>query len=95
MAQIEEDEQLSFWESISAAAGKVRDSIVPDTLRYRIKNATKKLISYGGTGLQYAGKAAWVVSTAALVLVLPLAMEVDREQALIDMEQEAMRVFLQ
>eukprot|EP00700_Malawimonas_jakobiformis_P001321 EC721066.1.p1 GENE.EC721066.1~~EC721066.1.p1 ORF type:complete len:122 (+),score=14.02 EC721066.1:41-406(+) len=91
MSIVEEDERLSLWETISSTAGKIRDTIIPDSVRYRVKNATKKIISYGGTGVQYAGKAAWVLSTAALVLVLPLAMEVDREQALVDMEQEAMR----
>lgn len=42
-------------------------------------------------GLSF-GKALWTASTTLLVLVLPLVIEMDREQQLIDMEKEQMGV---
>lgn len=94
MGQFEEDEgeEVSLWGKIKSGATAVADTLAPDSLRRRVKSASSTVISYSGTAIQYAGKAAWVLSTAALVLVLPLAMEVDREQALIEMEQEALKV---
>jgi import receptor subunit TOM22 len=38
------------------------------------------------------GKAAWLASTTVLVLLLPLVIEMDREQQLVDMEKEQMNV---
>jgi len=38
------------------------------------------------------GKAAWLASTTFLVLLLPLVIEMDREQQLVDMEKEQMSV---
>lgn len=38
------------------------------------------------------GKALWLASTTVLVLVLPLVIEMDREQQLVDMEKEQMGV---
>jgi import receptor subunit TOM22 len=38
------------------------------------------------------GKAAWLASTTLLVLLVPLVIEMDREQQLIDMEKEQMSV---
>mgnify|MGYP003890440019 CR=1 FL=1 len=90
-AEEEESEKTSWWAAVSGSAASVRDTILPASLRRRISNAASKVKSYTGTGLVYAGKTAWVLSTAALVLVIPLAMEVDREQALVEMEQQAFR----
>ena len=38
------------------------------------------------------GKAAWLASTTLLVLLVPLVIEMDREQQLVDMEKEQMSV---
>ena len=38
------------------------------------------------------GKAAWIVSTTFLVLVVPLIIETDREQQLVELEQQQMGV---
>jgi import receptor subunit TOM22 len=40
------------------------------------------------TGARFAGKAAWILATTALVMALPLILEVDREQHAIEMEQQ-------
>lgn len=41
------------------------------------------------------GKAAWIAATTFLVLVVPLIVELDREQTLIDMEKGQMDVLTQ
>jgi len=38
------------------------------------------------------GKAAWIMSTTFLVLVVPLIIETDREQQLVELEQQQMGV---
>ncbi len=38
------------------------------------------------------GKAAWLAATTFLVLFVPLIIEMDREQQLLDMEKEQMSV---
>lgn len=38
------------------------------------------------------GKAAWLASTTFLVLFVPLIIEMDREQGLVEMEKEQMSV---
>jgi import receptor subunit TOM22 len=38
------------------------------------------------------GKALWLATTTMLVLVLPLVIEMDREQQMVDMEKEQMGV---
>lgn len=38
------------------------------------------------------GKAMWLASTTLLVLLVPLVIEMDREQQLLDMEKEQMSV---
>jgi hypothetical protein len=88
----EEDTKVGVWDNVSGAASALTGALFPSSLRRKLKSVSKKVVDYSGTGIVYVGKAAWVVTTAALVLLLPLAMEVDREQALVEMEQEAMRV---
>lgn len=41
------------------------------------------------------GKAAWIAATTFLVLVVPLIVELDREQTLVDMEKGQMDVLTQ
>jgi len=55
-------------------------------------NTSEKAV-YGGKRLLFSfGKALWLASTTVLVLVLPLVIEMDREQQLVDMEKEQMGV---
>ena len=37
-------------------------------------------------------KAAWIASTTVLILLVPLIIEMDREQQIVDMEKEQMSV---
>ncbi len=52
-----------------------------------------EVATYAGKRLALSfGKALWLATTTTLVLVLPLVIEMDREQQLVDMEKEQMGV---
>ena len=54
---------------------------------------TGEIIAYSAKRLALSfGKALWLASTTVLVLVLPLVIEMDREQQLVDMEKDQMGV---
>ena len=46
----------------------------------------------GGRLLWSTGKAAWIAGTTVLVLIVPLIIEMDREQQMMDMESQQMNV---
>jgi import receptor subunit TOM22 len=55
--------------------------------------STGEIATYSGKRLAVSfGKALWYASTTVLVLILPLVIEMDREQQLLDMEKEQMGV---
>lgn len=87
----EDEETISVWENLTSTAASVRDAVLPKSLRRKLRTAASKTASLAATGLSWIGNGAWVAATATLVLVLPLALEVDREQQLIEMEEQ-MRV---
>eukprot|EP00941_MAST-03F_sp_MAST-3F-sp1_P000602 g602.t1 len=52
---------------------------------------TVKKIAYTGKSLsEKGGKIAWVVGTSLIVMVLPLVLEVSREQAFVEQQQQMM-----
>lgn len=52
-----------------------------------------EIATYSAKRLAHSfGKALWYASTTMIVLVLPLVIEMDREQQLLDMEKEQMGV---
>ncbi|KAI7877930.1 mitochondrial import translocase, subunit Tom22 [Lichtheimia hyalospora FSU 10163] len=65
--------------------------IIPLKHRNRIAASASTLTSWGKTGATFVGKSAWVVTTSMLLLVLPLALEIEKEQALLAYEKEAMQ----
>merc|ERR1711934_72479 len=69
-------------EIISAGAGT---SSKKTSAKKRLVRTAKKLFAS-------TGKAAWIVSTTFLVLVVPLIIETDREQQLVELEQQQMGV---
>ena len=55
--------------------------------------STAEIATYSFKRLSLSfGKALWLASTTVLVLVLPLVIEMDREQQLVDLEKEQMGV---
>ncbi|KAI9279762.1 mitochondrial outer membrane translocase complex, subunit Tom22 [Sporodiniella umbellata] len=81
-----DDEDESFLDRISA----LKD-IVPLKTRNRVSSSVATLTSWGKTGATFVGKGAWVITTSMFLLVLPLALEIEKEQALVAYEKEAMQ----
>ncbi|KAG2231632.1 hypothetical protein INT48_006388 [Thamnidium elegans] len=72
-----DDEDESLLDRIAA----LKD-IIPLKHRNRVSNSVSTLTSWGKTGATFVGKSAWVITTSMFLLVLPLALEIEKEQAL-------------
>ncbi|ORY92026.1 mitochondrial outer membrane translocase complex, subunit Tom22 [Syncephalastrum racemosum] len=81
-----DDEDESLLERIAA----LKD-IIPLKHRNRLSSGFSSVTSWGKTGVTFVGKSAWVLTTSMLLLVLPLALEIEKEQALVAYEKEAMQ----
>lgn len=81
-----DDEDESLLDRIAA----LKD-IIPLKHRNRVSNSVSTLTSWGKTGATFVGKSAWVITTSMFLLVLPLALEIEKEQALVAYEKEAMQ----
>ncbi|KAI7888147.1 mitochondrial outer membrane translocase complex, subunit Tom22 [Mucor mucedo] len=81
-----DDEDESLLDRIAA----LKD-IIPLKHRNRMSNSVSTLSSWGKTGATFVGKSAWVITTSMFLLVLPLALEIEKEQALVAYEKEAMQ----
>ncbi|QDZ22961.1 hypothetical protein HOP50_09g55040 [Chloropicon primus] len=55
-------------------------------------SAKRRLLKTAKKLFASTGKAAWIMSTTFLVLVVPLIIETDREQQLVELEQQQMGV---
>ncbi|SAM08023.1 hypothetical protein [Absidia glauca] len=82
----DDDEDESVLDRLAA----LKD-IIPLKTRNRISSSVNSVTSWGKTGATFVGKSAWVLTTSMLLLVLPLALEIEKEQALVAYEQEAMQ----
>ncbi|KAG2171673.1 hypothetical protein INT43_008053 [Umbelopsis isabellina] len=81
-----DDEEESFLDRVAA----LKD-IIPQKQRDSISNSFSKVSSWSKTGATFVGKSAWVITTSMLLLVLPLALEIEKEQALVAYEKEALQ----
>ncbi|KAI8371410.1 mitochondrial outer membrane translocase complex, subunit Tom22 [Radiomyces spectabilis] len=82
----DDDEDESLLDRLAALK-----EIVPLKTRNQIASGASSLTSWGKTGVTFVGKSAWVLTTSMLLLVLPLALEIEKEQALVAYEKEAMQ----
>ena len=82
----DDDEDESILDRIAALK-----EIIPLKHRNRFASSASTLTSWGKTGATFVGKSAWVITTSMLLLVLPLALEIEKEQALVAYEKEAMQ----
>ncbi|KAI8096228.1 mitochondrial outer membrane translocase complex, subunit Tom22 [Halteromyces radiatus] len=82
----DDDEDESILDRLAA----LKD-IIPLKHRNRLSSGMQSITSWGKTGATFVGKSAWVLTTSMLLLVLPLALEIEKEQALVAYEQEAMQ----
>eukprot|EP01135_Chromosphaera_perkinsii_P004328 Nk52_evm20s277 gene=Nk52_evmTU20s277 len=62
--------------------------LVPDKQRAMIYDAACWVGRNGWQATRFGGKALWVLSTTALLLVVPLGMEIEKEQMMAMYEQE-------
>ncbi|ORX59833.1 mitochondrial import translocase, subunit Tom22 [Hesseltinella vesiculosa] len=82
----DDDEDESMLDRIVALK-----EIIPLKQRNQLYSGAQTLTSWSKTGATFVGKSAWVLTTSMLLLVLPLALEIEKEQALVAYEQEAMQ----
>jgi len=83
----EEDEDELGPESLSDRLSALQDMIPPGARRH-ITSTVSTTFSYAKTGLWWGGKAAWVVTTSALLLGIPYALSLVEEQQYAEMEKE-------
>ncbi|KAJ3197011.1 hypothetical protein HK101_006670 [Irineochytrium annulatum] len=63
--------------------------VIPYSQRRSVYLSAAGLLSTGFAGLRVAGKGLWVVATGALLLALPVALEVEREHFTLSQENSA------
>ena len=85
-SELDEEEEESILDRIAA----LKD-IIPQKQRDRLSSGFTTVSSWSKTGATFVGKSAWVITTSMLLLVLPLALEIEKEQALVAYEKEAMQ----
>ncbi|KAJ9060152.1 mitochondrial import receptor subunit Tom22 [Entomophthora muscae] len=75
----DEIEEETFWERLKAL-----QDIIPITQRRKVSNFVGSIFSTGASVLRLSGKTAWVLSTTAFVVVLPLLYELERNDTTMD-----------
>ncbi|KAJ3272389.1 mitochondrial import receptor protein [Terramyces sp. JEL0728] len=76
-------EEESLLERLAALV-----DIIPPTTRAKVSNAVSNSVSFGfGLG-KLAGSGLWVLTTAALLVFLPVGLELEREQVAFQQEQQ-------
>ena len=65
---------------------------MPAQLSTSLSGAASKSFVWGKKLGFSVGKAAWIAATTALVLLVPLILELDREQQISEMEKEQLSV---
>ncbi|CAG8529968.1 22368_t:CDS:2 [Cetraspora pellucida] len=74
-------------ESLSERLAALRD-IVPEETRESIANNVSTLAGFGLKTARFLGNVFWVLTTSAIILVLPLALELEKEHQIIQLENE-------
>ncbi|TPX41331.1 hypothetical protein SeMB42_g03860 [Synchytrium endobioticum] len=87
----DDDEFETDSEADSVAEESFLDRLfaLEDAIPQSVMAAVSRTTSLTMTGMRWAGSALWIVSTAAMLLVLPIALEGEKEQAAIHQEQMA------
>ncbi|KAI8622417.1 mitochondrial outer membrane translocase complex, subunit Tom22 [Chytriomyces sp. MP71] len=81
----DEFEQETFFERIAALV-----DIVPPTQRHAVYKSVSQALSTGFSVSQFAGKGLWVIATSALLVLMPVALEIERESFAIQQENAQM-----
>ncbi|KAJ3058046.1 mitochondrial import receptor protein, partial [Rhizoclosmatium hyalinum] len=77
----EDFENETLFERFAALA-----DIIPPTRRHAIYSTVSKTLATGFSTAQFAGKGLWVVATSALLVLMPVALEMERESFAIQQE---------
>ncbi|GBB91941.1 hypothetical protein RclHR1_01940018 [Rhizophagus clarus] len=78
-----EDLEESILERVLA----LRD-IIPEDTRESLSNKISTIMSFGVKSARLIGNGAWILTTSALLIFMPLAYEIEREHAFDQMENE-------
>ncbi|KAF9961140.1 mitochondrial import receptor protein [Mortierella alpina] len=82
----EDEDDVDNIESILDRVWALQD-VIPAKTRKSIKDKCSSLYGWGKTSANFLGNSAWVLTTSALLLVLPLMIELEHEQGLIEYEK--------
>ncbi|KAK9700860.1 mitochondrial import receptor subunit Tom22 [Basidiobolus ranarum] len=83
-SEYEEGTEESLLERIQALK-----EVIPEKQRKAVSSFASTVYSAGWKITTFFGQSAWVLTTSALLIVLPLALEIEKEQALLQFENEA------
>jgi len=86
-SEITDDEEDFFRETIVERVAALKD-IIPPQHRVTVTETVKTTYSWLSSGLVFGAKAAWVLSTGALLIGMPFALAFAEEQQYIEMEKE-------
>ncbi|CAJ0833549.1 13936_t:CDS:2 [Entrophospora sp. SA101] len=81
------DDDDEYDESIFERIIALRD-IIPAETRESISNNISTVLRFGARSAKFLGNTFWVVTTSALLLIMPLAFEIERENFLTQMEAD-------
>ncbi|KAF9562122.1 mitochondrial import receptor protein [Mortierella antarctica] len=82
----EDEDDVDNIESILDRVWALQD-VIPAKTRKSIKDKCSSIYGWGKTSANFLGNSAWVLTTSALLLVLPLMIELEHEQGLIEYEK--------
>ncbi|KAG0356850.1 mitochondrial outer membrane translocase complex, subunit Tom22 [Gamsiella multidivaricata] len=82
----EDEDDVDNIESIIDRFWALQD-VIPAKTRKSISDKCSSVYSWGKYGAKFLGNSAWVLTTSALLLVLPLMIELEHEQGLIEYEK--------
>ncbi|CAO3572057.1 unnamed protein product [Mortierella alpina] len=82
----EDEDDVDDIESILDRVWALQD-VIPAKTRKSIKDKCSSIYGWGKTSANFLGNSAWVLTTSALLLVLPLMIELEHEQGLIEYEK--------
>ncbi|KAG0213544.1 mitochondrial import receptor protein [Mortierella sp. GBA30] len=82
----EDEDDVDNIESILDRVWALQD-VIPAKTRKSIKDKCSSIYGWGKYSANFLGNSAWVLTTSALLLVLPLMIELEHEQGLIEYEK--------
>ncbi|KAF9164374.1 mitochondrial import receptor protein [Actinomortierella ambigua] len=82
----DDEEDFEQVESLLDRIWALQD-VIPAKTRKSIADKASSALELGKSGAKFLGNSAWVLTTSALLLVLPLMLELEHEQGLIEYEK--------